>query len=366
MQLHCVIDALIVVTLIHNSVKKLILSGIILTLMLSSQPAAQAQIGGNSTYKFLSLPTSPRIAAMGGDFLSIMDNDINLALSNPSLITYEMNNQLSLNFVDYFADINYGTVSYGRNFDKFGSFVGSVQYIDYGKFTYANDAGETSGNFRAGETALIIGWGRQLDSAFSIGANFKTIFSSLESYSSFGLAVDIAGSYQTRDGLVVSLLARNIGTQLVAYESGRREALPFDLQLGLSKRLQHIPLRYSVLLTHLHKWDLTYDDPTKVKTDPFTGEEIKDDKFMEFLDKTMRHVVFGAEFLPTQNFSIRLGYDYRKRQELKVDSRVSTVGFSWGFGIRISKFQFNYARKAYHLVGSPNFISISTNLSEFL
>jgi len=366
LHLHSVIDSIIRFLSYSSLVKKHLHSLILLLLIIIFHPVAHAQIGGNATYKFLSLPATPRIAAMGGDFLAIKDNDINLALSNPSLISWEMNNQLGLNFVDYFADINYGTVSYGRNFEKFGNFVGSVQYIDYGKFTYANDAGETSGNFRAGETALIVGWGRQLDSAFSIGANFKTIFSSLESYNSFGLAVDVAGSYQSQDGLVISLLARNIGTQIVAYESGRREALPFDLQLGLSKKLQHMPFRYSILLTHLHKWDLTYDDPTKVKTDPFTGEEIKDDKFMDFLDKTMRHVVFGAEFLPTNNFSVRLGYDYRRRQELKVDSKVSTVGFSWGFGIRISKFQFNYARKAYHLVGSPNFISISTNLSEFL
>lgn len=346
--------------------KKTLLSTILLLIMLGILNHANAQIGGNATYKFLSLPSSPRIAAMGGDFLAIGDSDINLALANPSLINSNMNNQLSLNFVDYFADINYGFVSYGREFDKFGSFVGSVQYIDYGTFTYANDAGETSGNFRAGETALVVGWGRQLDSAFSIGANFKTIFSSFESYSSFGLAVDVAGSYRTSDGLLVSLVARNIGAQLVAYESGRREPLPFDLQLGLSKRLEHVPFRYSILLTNLHKWDLTYDDPTRVKTDPFTGEEIKEDKFMSILDKTMRHVVVGAEFLPTNNFSLRVGYNYHMRQELKVDSKISTVGFSWGFGFRISRFQFNYARKAYHLVGSPNFISISTNLSEFL
>ncbi len=345
--------------------KKILIPALILLAALS-QTIVFGQIGGNATYKFLSLPTTPRIAAMGGDFLTVMDSDINLALSNPSLINENMNNHLGFNFVDYFADINYGTVSYGRNFEKLGSFVGSVQYVDYGRFPYANEAGETSGEFRAGETALIIGWGRQLDSSFSIGANFKTIFSSLESYNSFGLAVDVAGSYRTADGLVVSLLARNIGTQLVTYAGSGREPLPFDLQLGLSKKLQHMPFRYSILFTNLQKWDLTFDDPTKLKFDPFTGEPIKDDKFMDILDKTMRHVVVGGEFLPTQNFSIRFGYDYRSRQELKVDSRVSTVGFSWGFGFRISKFQFNYARKAYHLVGSPNFVSISTNLSEFL
>jgi hypothetical protein len=303
---------------------------------------------------------------MGGDFLSIKDADINLALSNPSLIVPELNNQLTLNFVDYFSDINYGFISYGRSFEKLGSFVGSVQYIDYGRFTYANDAGETAGNFKAGETALIIGWGRQLDSTFSIGANFKTIFSAFESYNSFGLAVDVAGTYQNEHGFAASLLARNIGTQIITYDNGSREPLPFDLQIGMSKKLKHIPFRYSILLTNLHKWDLTYDDPTKLKTDPFTGEKIKEDKFMDFLDKTFRHVIVGVEFIPTRNFSVRLGYDYRQRQELKVDSKLSTVGLSWGFGFRISKFQFNYARKAYHLAGSPNFISISTNLSDFL
>ncbi|NLN95125.1 MAG: type IX secretion system protein PorQ [Bacteroidales bacterium] len=344
--------------------KTLSLSLIFLLLIFSA--ASHAQIGGKSTYKFLSLPSSPRIVSMGGDFLSIKDADINLALSNPSLIVPELNNQLTLNFVDYFSDINYGFISYGRSFEKLGSFVGSVQYIDYGRFTYANDAGETAGNFKAGETALIIGWGRQLDSTFSIGANFKTIFSAFESYNSFGLAVDVAGTYQNEHGFAASLLARNIGTQIITYDNGSREPLPFDLQIGMSKKLKHIPFRYSILLTNLHKWDLTYDDPTKLKTDPFTGEKIKEDKFMDFLDKTFRHVIVGVEFIPTRNFSVRLGYDYRQRQELKVDSKLSTVGLSWGFGFRISKFQFNYARKAYHLAGSPNFISISTNLSDFL
>lgn len=344
--------------------KTLSLSLIFLLLIFSA--ASHAQIGGKSTYKFLSLPSSPRIVSMGGDFLSIKDADINLALSNPSLIVPELNNQLTLNFVDYFSDINYGFISYGRSFEKLGSFVGSVQYIDYGRFTYANDAGETAGNFKAGETALIIGWGKQLDSTFSIGANFKTIFSAFESYNSFGLAVDVAGTYQNEHGFAASLLVRNIGTQIITYDNGSREPLPFDLQIGMSKKLKHIPFRYSILLTNLHKWDLTYDDPTKLKTDPFTGEKIKEDKFMDFLDKTFRHVIVGVEFIPTKNFSVRLGYDYRQRQELKVDSKLSTVGLSWGFGFRISKFQFNYARKAYHLAGSPNFISISTNLSDFL
>jgi len=80
--------------------------------------------------------------------------------------------------------------------------------------------------------------------------------------------------------------------------------------------------------------------------------------------KFFSHIVFGGEFNITDNFVVRLGYNYRRRQEMKVEARTSTVGFSWGFGFRISKFQFNYARSTYHLIGSPNYITITTNIDE--
>ncbi|MCK4639193.1 MAG: hypothetical protein KAT33_07210, partial [Bacteroidales bacterium] len=146
------------------------------------------------------------------------------------------------------------------------------------------------------------------------------------------------------------------------------EPLPFELQLGLSKRLKHLPFRYSILITHLEKWDLTYEDPNNPSegTDPITGEPNKKNGFEEFGDKLMRHIVIGGEFLITKNFSVRLGYNYQRRQELKVDSKLSTVGFSWGLGLRISKFHFSYSRSAYHLVGSPNYITITSCLSDFV
>ena len=79
----------------------------------------------------------------------------------------------------------------------------------------------------------------------------------------------------------------------------------------------------------------------------------------------MRHIVIGGELILTKNFNIRLGYNYQRRQEMKVDTKLSTIGFSWGFGFKISKFRFNYSRSAYHLVGSPNYITMTTNLSDF-
>jgi hypothetical protein len=330
--------------------------------------ASYAQIGGNGTYKFLNLPNSPRVAALGGNFVAIADHDLAVGLNNPSMISKEMHNGISLNYVDYFADINYGFASYSRTFEKAGSFLASMQYLNYGNFTYADETGivnENAGEFTGNELAFVIGWGRRLDSLFSIGANLKAITSSLETYNSFGMAVDVAGSYHARSGFTASLIARNIGRQLTTYTPGNVESLPLEIQFGLSNKLKHLPFRYSVLLTNLQKWDLTYDDPNENVVDPFTGEVKKQSKAGEFADKAFRHVVIGGEFIPTRNFSFRMGYNYQRRQEMKVESKRGTVGFSWGFGFRVSKFNFSYARSAYHLAGSPNLFSIAFNLSDF-
>ncbi len=326
-----------------------------------------SQNGGSSTYEFLRLPNSARIAAMGGDFLAINDNDITLTLANPSLITPQMNNHLGLSFVDYYSDVNYGFANYSRTFSKLGSYTGTIQFINYGKFTSSDVDGTPAGDFTAGEYNFNLGWGRQLDSTFSIGANFKAIYSDLQDYHSFGIAVDVAGTYNNSDrGLTVSLIGRNIGRQLKSYVAGNNEPLPFELQLGMSQRLKHLPFRYSILLNHLEKWDLTYDDPNDdTYTDPLTGKATNKGPFDKFGDKLMRHVVIGGEFIPSRYFSIRFGYNYQRRQEMKVESKLSTVGFSWGFGLRVSKFNFSYSRSAYHLAGSPNFITITTNLADF-
>ena len=137
---------------------------------------AYSQIGGDNTYDFLNLTSSPRIAAMGGDFLTIQDNDITLAPTNPSLINPGLDSYLGVNFVDFYSDINYGTAAYSKTFEKTGSFVASVQYFNYGEFDGADVSGLQTGTFNASETAVAIGWGRQLDSLFSIGSNLKFIY----------------------------------------------------------------------------------------------------------------------------------------------------------------------------------------------
>ncbi|HNQ59629.1 MAG TPA: type IX secretion system protein PorQ [Bacteroidales bacterium] len=327
----------------------------------------QAQTGGTKTYEFLNLPTSARAAALGYNVLSISDNDISLVNTNPSLLNPEMHNNLVLSFVDYFADINYGYATYARSFSKTGNFAATLQFIDYGTFTSADPTGSIQGSFGANELALNLSWGRSLDSNFSIGASLKGIYSSFESYTSTGIAVDVAGSFILPEQfLSISLIARNIGLQLSTYSSTGSEDLPLEIDLAVSKRLEHVPLRFSIIATNLQKWDLTYTDPFLIETDPLTGEEKQKNGLSGFPDKLMRHFIFGAELQPVKALSLRLGYNYQRRQQLKLESKMGMVGFSWGIGLKISKFQLNFAHSIDHLAGAPNYISLSTNFGDFL
>ncbi len=326
-----------------------------------------AQIGGRYAYTFLEKPVSARIAALGNNQAAINDNDINIGFVNPSFITPAMHNAMALSYVNFFSGINYGLAQYSHTFNKAGSFIASMQYLNYGKFNYANEAGIQSGTFGASDMAFTVGWGRQLDSSFSIGANAKLIYSYYESYNSFGMAIDVAGSYKTKTGWVMSLIASNVGIELKGYVAGERNPLPFNLQYAVSKRLEHVPFRFSVIYDHLEKWTLIYSDSTNPSGgfDPVTGAPIEQTGIVRFGDNLLRHFTIGGELYIGKNIVLRGGYNYRRRKELMINDRMGMVGFSWGLGIRISRFQINYSRSTYHLQGSPNYITIITSLGKF-
>ncbi len=340
-----------------------------------------SQIGGTNTYEFLNLPSSARVASLGGSILSVKDNDINLAFQNPSLLNSSMHNQLALNIVNYFADIKYGYAAYAYDLKKLGTYDLGIHYINYGSFQGTAPNGDATQTFKAGEYDLNLGWGKQLnhmesfglsnklDSLFSVGVNVKTIYSQFEQYSSTGIAADFATTfYHKKSDFSAALVIKNYGKQLRGYTDGNLEPLPFEIQFGISKKLAKAPLRISITACHLERYDLTYNNVSQVVVDPFTNEPIPPtafDKFKGYADKFMRHIVVGTELLLTKNFNVRAGFNYQRRAELAVESRTSFVGFSGGFGLRISKFHLSYAIASYHLAGSSNHFSLTTNLSDF-
>ena len=346
-------------------IRFLFVSAILLSVTINS---LFAQSGSSGTYEFLNLTNSARIASIGGNFLPVRDNDVTIALANPSVITPEMNNSLAFSFVNYMA-ANYGYVMFAHSFNKAGNFAGALQFVSYGNFTQADASGTITGTFSASEYALSIGWGRPLSRCFNIGANAKLIYSALETYRSFGIAVDVAGTYTSTDDVFnASLIFRNIGYQIVPYTAGNHEPLPFQIQIGLSEKLKHIPLRFYELLTDLQKWDLSYTDPNNPanQADPITGQTQSKSGISKFADNFMKHVVLGAEITIAKVFAIRLGYNYRDRQEMKLYGKTGLAGFSLGFGLRIKMFNISYTRASMQAGGrNPNYFTVGVNLSEF-
>lgn len=322
----------------------------------------------NGTYSFLNSTNSARVAALGGISIPIYDSDIQLATYNPSLINSDIDNNMALSYVDYYRDINFGTIQYGKTFEKAGSFVGTMQFHNYGRFYYAEENGYQDGStFTVSDYMFNVGWGRMLNDNWTIGANLKFAGIQYENSSAFALAVDVAGTYMTSDGWCLSLAARNIGYELYKNYEGEHSKLPFRMQLGMSKKLEHLPFTFIIVYDNLQKWNLSYNDPLDLEGnyDPLSGQIVEKSKIDKFAKNFFSHFVFAGEMNVGKNLVLRLGYNYGLRQNMKTPTKKGAVGLSYGVGIRVYKFNISYSRSEMHIYGSPNYITITTNLDSF-
>lgn len=326
---------------------------------------AFSQLGGTSNYQILQSVNPARIAGLGGNALAVKDGDINLGIINPSLLDSLTDNHLSFSYTLFFSEANFGNVSYARHYKDLGTFSANLQTISYGKMQNTDAAGNELGTFNAGEYLFSLGYGKQLDSLFSIGANAKFIYSELAEYKSSALAADVAVTYYKRSkNFTTSLIFKNIGRPVSSYHENSNESLPFEIQLGVSKKLKNAPLRFSFIVENIQQWDLTPEQTGPVEIDPLTGEEINE-KENGFAENLMRHIVFNTELLLTKNFNIRFGYNYGRRQQLKLEEKPGLAGISFGLGLRISKFHISYAHSVYSLAGNSNHFTVSMRLNDF-
>lgn len=327
-----------------------------------------AQIGGSSSYNFLELPVSARAAALGGTFVGVNDGDLGLAATNPSFLDTTVNNHVVMSYTPMFAGINYGYVVYAHSFANIGTFDLGVKDIDYGTFTQADDAGNITGTFTAGEYLFNLGYGRSLqDSLFSIGVNAKVVYSSLDQYYSVGALADIGVSYVSPSKcFFLGAIIQNVGSQLKDYIPGNSEALPWDADLGASYKFKHAPFRINVVATHLQTWTLTYTDPTDTQTvNQLTGQPIAKSGSGTFFNNLGRHLIGSFELLLGKNFALRYGYNYEMRQELALTSAPGLAGMSGGFEMKIYKFHISYALTKYSVGAAANTFTFIFDTSEF-
>lgn len=311
--------------------KKTFLWIVVSLIMLTSVVSAQ------SSFEFLRLDTSPRAAALAGSFVANGD-DPNVMFYNPAGVNLLSGMPISFSFLKYLMDINSASISFSKEIEGLGRFATGIQYINYGTFTRADKDGMKLGNFGAGDVALLLGYGNQLDNNFYYGANIKLIYSSIESYSSAGVAFDLGLHYaipESRWNFGFSIL--NLGTQLKSYFNTREE-LPLDVRLGFSKELEKLPFRL------------------------FWSFNKLGDRYENFLDR-FKQITVGGEFRFGQSLRVRFGYDNEKRKEMKLGSTTSGLaGFSVGLGLIVNKYNVDYSFTSLGLVGALHRFGVSTSL----
>jgi hypothetical protein len=326
---------------------------------------SHGQTGGNFSFPFLGLDYNARTAATGGYFVALADDDVNQGLANPSLINNQMSKSISVSQAFLAGGVNYGMVAYANKIWK-GVFTSNVRYVDYGEFQRTEPNGELSGVFRPFEYAVGFGYGQFINPVLSIGGNFNLIGSNLETYSAYGASIDLAGSFHHPNKLfTASVCVKNAGIKFKSFSQNDRGIFPVDFQLAAAYKLAHAPFRFNLVLHDLNRWDLTYNDPFAMPTyDALTGDTIPVPK-ANFVEKLARHVLISSELLLSKSFTLRMGFNYHRRQEMKLVERPGISGLSFGLGFKSSLFRIDYGFVFYSKAGNNHVISLSSSIDKW-
>ena len=331
-----------------------------LLLILFSLPLF-GQLGGESTFQFLNLVSSPRQAALGGKIITNFDHDVTEALYNPASINSAMSNQLAVNYSSYLGGISYGTAAYAYTWDRHvQTFHFGVTYINYGSFDGYDVNGISTGSFNGNEAAISLGYNYNIPfTDFYVGANLKIITSLLEQYNSIGGAVDLGVMYINEDlDFHAALTVRNLGAQFTTY-AGQNEPLPFEVNFGMSQKLENVPLRWHLTLENLQEWPIGVANPSRAITD-LDGNQTQEK--VSFFNNALRHLILGAELFPEGGFNLRLGYNFRRSEELRIVDQRSFSGISVGVGIKLNKMRFSYTHARYTSASNTSFFGLQIDL----
>ena len=323
--------------------------------------------GGQNAFEYLNLSNAPHVSALGGISVADPANDIALALQNPAMMRPGMHNELELVYNNFYADVNILNLQYGYHAPKINtSFFFGIQYLNYGAFQETNTLGNVIGDFRAVDYALTFGASRSYMEHWRYGADIKWANSSLYQYKGSAVLMDVGVNYYDTSSLFdIGIVAKNMGVMVKQYTPGNTEPVPFDLQLGVSKKFKHLPLRLIATMQHLYEWDIRYDNPADLAgTNTLGTSDTVSDKGSHFGDKLFRHFIFGAELTLAKRITITASYNDLRRKEMALQTDPGLAGFSFGAGIDLNKFSIHYARSYYYVSGPYNEISITMALNK--
>jgi hypothetical protein len=300
---------------------------------------ATAQNDSQTGYNFLRLPVSAHAAALGGDNISVIDDDEALIFNNPALLSSVTDKSLNLNYMTYMEGAKTASASFNRVVGKRASWAVSGQYLDYGSMKETDENNVELGEFSAKDISLAGYFSYLLTDRVSGGITAKFISSYIADYNSIAVGVDLGLNYYDPDReWSLSFVLKNLGGELKAYDQDYNR-MPFDMQIGVSKQFANMPLRLHATLVDLNHPHY----------------------------KFINHAVIGADALLSDNFWIGLGYNFRRANEMKIassDGKSSShgAGLSLGAGLTLNRFKAAVSWGKYHVSSSSVVISIAYSM----
>lgn len=300
-----------------------------------------------TAFQFLQLPVSSHAAALGGDNISIIEDDATLAYHNPALLTDASERMLSLNYMNYLQRTNVLGAGYTIKTGERSMLGIEAQYLDFGKMKNTDADGNIIGDFSAKDMVLMGTYSFDFSERLTGGVSGKFIYSNYEQVYSLALGVDLGLNYYNPENrFSASIVARNLGGQVKTYD-GIHEPLPFNLLVGISKDLEHAPVRLSLTLTDLHKW----------QAEDFYNAS--DDSWSEIL---MKHFIIGADIFPSPSTYLSVGYNFLLHSELQNNARRALEGFSLGAGLQVHNMKIGVSYGKYHIASSSLMMNFSIGI----
>lgn len=315
---------------------------LILLLWMGFTLALHAQ-ESQTIYNFLRLPVSSHAAALGGDNISLIEDDATLTLHNPALLSSVSDRTVSIGYMNYMGGANMFSAGYAFIQGDKATIDIAAQYLNYGTMKHTDSDGNILGDFNASDLALSGTLSYNLGKNIVGGVTARFIYSKIGDYSSTAAGIDLGLNYFDEEKeFSASVVAKNLGGQLSAYND-EFESMPADLQLGVTKRIIGTPLRVSITAVDLTRWNYALS----------------------------RHLVFGADLLLSDQIYVSAGYNFRRAHEMKVATTDSFgegattthgAGFSFGGGITLDSFSLGVSYAKYHVSSSSLMLNAAFTL----
>lgn len=302
-----------------------------------------------TSFQFLEIPSSAHISALGGSAVSLPDADPTLTVKNPASLAAVTQRMAGVTGTEWLQGTVIAGAQFSSVFKERSAYQVSAHLASYGKMKSTTTDGTQTGTFRAKDFNIGITYAYRLYDNLSGGVTGHLICSRYSYRQAVAVGADLGLLYSDpQDRFTAGLAATGLGGQVKAFED-TFEKLPFNLSAGVTVKLEHAPIRFTVTADNLTRWKESYfysPDGSRLKA----GDILK------------RHLSLGTDFLISDNIWIAGGCNIRNRSELASTGRKGMTGFTVGTGMELGRISLALSYGKFQATTSSLICNIAYNL----